>query len=98
MTHNAHNDNINVTTTKEKRLMFIMPRKHSISNYLHWKDNNTEHNPFHPNLFHQPSYNLWLYEEYILTTLIFPLVYLNEPYCDYSIFHTPGKKDHLIQV
>ena len=54
-----------------------------------------EHNLFHPNFFHQPSCNVWMYEEYILTTSIFPLVYLNDPYCDYSIFHTPRKKDHL---
>ena len=38
-----------------------------------------EHNLFHPNFFHQPSYNLWMYEEYILTTPIFPLVNLNDP-------------------
>ena len=55
----------------------------------------TEFNPFHPNFFHQPSYNLWMYKGYILTASIFPLVYLNYLYCDYSIFHTPGKKDHL---
>ena len=54
-----------------------------------------EHDLFDPNFFHQPSYNLQMYEEYILTTSIFPLVYLNDPYCDYSIFHTPGKQDIL---
>ena len=39
----------------------------------------TEFNPSHPNFFHQPSYNLWMYEEYILTTSRFPLVYLYDP-------------------
>ena len=38
-----------------------------------------EHDLFHPNIFHQPSYYLWMYEEYILTTSILPLVYLNDP-------------------
>ena len=55
----------------------------------------TEFNLFHPNFFHQPSYNLCMYKKYILTTSIFPLVYLDYPYFDYSILHTPGKKDHL---
>ena len=36
-----------------------------------------------------------MYEEYILTTPIFPLVYLNDPYYEYSIFRAPGKKNHL---
>ena len=54
-----------------------------------------EHDPFHPNVFHQPSYNLQMYEEFILTTSVFPLVYLNDLYCDYFLFHTPGKQDHL---
>ena len=54
-----------------------------------------ELNLSHLNFFHQPSYNLWMYEKYILTTSRSPLVYLNDPYCDYSIFHTPGNKDHL---
>ena len=39
--------------------------------------------------------NLQMYKEYILTTSRLPLVYLNNPYCDCSIFCTPGKKDHL---
>ena len=56
-----------------------------------------EHNLFHTNVFHQPSYNLLLqmYKRYILTTTRFPLVYLNDPYCNFFLFHTPGKQDHL---
>ena len=54
-----------------------------------------ECDPFHPNIFHQPSYELGMYEEYILTSSIFPLVYLNNLYCDYFLFHTSGKQDHL---
>ena len=34
-------------------------------------------------------------QEFILTTTRFPLVYYNEPYCDFILFHTPGKQDHL---
>ena len=54
-----------------------------------------EHNLFHPNVFCQPSYILWMYEEYILTTSVFPLVYCNNAYCDYFLFYIPGKQDHL---
>ena len=36
-----------------------------------------------------------MYKEYILTTSIFSLVYLNDPYCDYFVFLIPGKQDHL---
>ena len=37
-----------------------------------------EHDLLYTNIFHQPSYDLQMYEEYILTTTRFPLVYLNE--------------------
>ena len=36
-----------------------------------------------------------MYEEYILTTTRFPLVYYIDPYCDFFLFHTPGKQDDL---
>ena len=36
-----------------------------------------------------------MYEGYILTTTRFPLVYLNDPFCNYYIEHTPGKQDHI---
>ena len=50
---------------------------------------------FHPNIFHQLSYSLQMYEGYILTTTGFPLVYLNDPFGNYHIDHTPGKQDHI---
>ena len=59
------------------------------------KTTTTEHDLFHPNIFHQPSYNLQMYKEYILTNIIIPLIYLNDPYCNYFLFHIPGKQDHL---
>ena len=52
------------------------------------------HDLFHSNIFHQPSYNLRMYKRYILTTTRFPLVYLNNRFCNYYIEHTPGKQDH----
>ena len=55
----------------------------------------TEHDLLYTNVFHQPSYNLQMYNEYIKSTTRFPLVYLNEPYCNFFLFHTPGKQDHL---
>ena len=54
-----------------------------------------EHDQLHTNIFHQPSYNLQMYEEYILTTTTSPLVYYNDPYCNFFLFNTPGKQDHL---
>ena len=48
---------------------------------------------FHP--IHQLSYSLQMYNRYILTTTRFPLVYLNDPLCNYYIEHTPGKQDHI---
>ena len=80
---------------KEDWLKFILSRTGSTWNYLHWKDN-TEHNMFHLNVFNQPSYNLQMYKEYILTTSLLPLVYHNNPCCDCFLFYTPGKQDHLI--
>ena len=50
-----------------------------------------EHYLLYPNIFHQPSYNVQMYEEYILTTTRFPLVYDNDPKYDFFIFHSPGK-------
>ena len=52
-----------------------------------------EHDLLYTNIFHQPSY-LCMYEKYILTTTRFPFVYCNDPYCNFFLFHTPGKQDH----
>ena len=46
-------------------------------------------------ILHQPFYNLQMYEEYILTTIRFPLVYDNNLNYDFFVFHPPGKQDHL---
>ena len=52
-------------------------------------------NQLYTSIFHQPSYNLQLYEEYILTMTRFPLVYYNDPNCNFFLFDTPAKQDHL---
>ena len=36
-----------------------------------------------------------MYEGYILTTTRFPLVYLNDPFCNCHIEHAPGRQDHI---
>ena len=54
----------------------------------------TEHDLLYTNVFHQPSYNLLMYQEYILTTTRSPLVYYSDPYWNFFLFHTPGKQDH----
>ena len=36
-----------------------------------------------------------MYEGYILTTTRFPLVYLNDPFCNCHIELTPGRQDHI---
>ena len=36
-----------------------------------------------------------MFERYILSTTVFPSQSFDEPGCDYSLFPTPGKKDHI---
>ena len=36
-----------------------------------------------------------MFERYILSTTVFPSQSFDETGCDYSLFHTPGKKDHI---
>ena len=44
---------------------------------------------------HQPFYLLRMFERYTLSTTVFPSQLFDESGCDYSLFHTPGKKDHI---
>ena len=44
---------------------------------------------------HQPFYLPRMFERYILTTIVFPSWSFDETGCDYSLFPTPGKKDHI---
>ena len=36
-----------------------------------------------------------MFERYTLSTTSFPSQTFDETSCDYSLFHTPGKKDHI---
>ena len=36
-----------------------------------------------------------MFERYTLSTPVFPSQSFDETGCDYSLFHTPGKKDHI---
>ena len=36
-----------------------------------------------------------MFERYTLSTTIFPSQFVDETGCDYSLFLTPGKKDHI---
>ena len=36
-----------------------------------------------------------MFERYTLSTTAFPSQSFDETGCDYSLFHTPGKKDHI---
>ena len=36
-----------------------------------------------------------MFERYTLSTTLFPSQSFDETGCDYSLFHTPGKKDHI---
>ena len=36
-----------------------------------------------------------MFERYTLSTTVFPSQSFDETGCDYFLFHTPGKKDHL---
>ena len=44
---------------------------------------------------HQPFYLPRMFERYTLSTTRFPLQSLDETGCDYFLFPTPGKKDHI---
>ena len=44
---------------------------------------------------HQPFYLPRMFERYILSTAVFPLRSFDETGCYYSLFPTPGKKDHI---
>ena len=44
---------------------------------------------------HQPFYLLRMFERYTLSTTRFPSQSFDKTGCDYSLFHTPGKKDHI---
>ena len=44
---------------------------------------------------HQPFYLLRMFERYTLSTTRFPSQSFDETGCDYFLFPTPGKKDHI---
>ena len=44
---------------------------------------------------HQPFYLPRMFERYTLSTTSFPSQTFDETGCDYFLFHTPGKKDHI---
>ena len=46
-------------------------------------------------IFHQPFYLLRMFERYTLSTTRFPSQSFDETGCDYFLFPTPGKKDHI---
>ena len=75
--------------------MFILSRKYLPRIIYVGRTPTTEHDQLYTNVFHQPSCNIQMYKEYILTTTRFSLVYYNDPYCNFFLFHTPGKQYHL---
>ena len=44
---------------------------------------------------HQLFYLPQMFKRYTLSTTSFPSQTFDETGCDYSLFHTPGKKDHI---
>ena len=95
MTCNTHIHKIYALTFKAKCLMFILSKSTLLGIIYIGRTPTMEHNQLYPNIFHQPSYNLQMYEKYILTTTRFSLVYYSNPNCNVFLFHTPGKLDDL---
>ena len=63
--------------------------------YPQRKTENHETNFRCSSISHQPFYLLRMLERYTLSTTRFPSQSFDETGCDYFIFPTPGKKDHI---
>ena len=63
--------------------------------YLRRKTDNHETDFCCSSISHQPFYLLRMFERYTLSTTRFPSQSFDETGCDYFLFPTPGKKDHI---
>ena len=79
VTFSALIHNINDPMTKDTRHKFMLSRNRLSGIIYVGRIPTTEHDLLYTYVFHQPSYNLQMYEECILTTTRFPLVYYNDP-------------------
>ena len=68
----------------------------TLSNFYRGRKTDNHETDFHcSSIFHQPFYLPRMYERYTLTPTSFPSQSFDETGCDYFLFPTPGKKDHV---
>ena len=67
----------------------------TLSNFIHEGTDNYEIELRCPSIFHQSFYLPRMFERYTMSTISFPSQIFDETGCDYFLFPTPGKKDHI---
>ena len=95
MINQAHTYNINDPSGDNRDSRFIFRRSDAIQIYLRRKTDNLETDFCCSSKSLQPFYLPRMFERYILSTTSFPSQTFDETGCDYFLFHTPGKKDHV---
>ena len=75
---------------------FISRRSDAVSIYLRRMTNNHKTDFCCSSKSHQPFYLPRMFERYTLSTTSFLSQTFDETGCDYFLFHTPGKKDHVM--
>ena len=63
--------------------------------YSRRKTDKHETNCCSSSISHQPFYLLRMFERYTLSSTRFPSQSFDETVCDYFLFPSPGKKDHV---
>ena len=95
MINQAHTHNIKDPSSEEQNPRFICRSSDAILIYLRRKTDNHETDFHCSSISHQLFYLPRMFERYTLSTTSFPSQTFDETGCDYFLFHTPGKKDHV---
>ena len=91
----AHIHNINDPFGEQRKPRFIFRRSDAVYINPRRKTDNHETDFHCSSISHQPFYLLRMLERYTLSTTRFPSQSFDETGCDYFLFPTPGKKDHI---
>ena len=96
-THNQSRSyhKINDPSGEQRNPRFISGRSDAAQIYPRRKTNKHETDFHFSSISHQPFYLLRMFERYTLSTTRFPSQSFDETGCDYFLFPTPGKKDHI---
>ena len=91
----THIHKINDPSGEQHKHRFILLRSEAVLIYPRRKTDNHETDFHCSSISHHPFYLLRMFERYTLSTTSFPSQIFDETGCDYFLFHTPGKKDHI---